>query len=116
MTTPSNIQKWRANNREHLRAYDREFAHRPGQREKRAAQARALHAKRAELVSTIKLERGCARCGYNKCAGAMDFHHREGEDKLGNVGSMKDGLKRLLAEIEKCDVLCANCHREEHTP
>lgn len=58
---------------------------------------------------------GCIRCGEKDVA-CLDFHHRNGkEDKLGHIGVIrKFGRDRILAEIAKCDVLCANCHRKHH--
>ena len=58
---------------------------------------------------------GCIRCGEQDPA-CLDFHHRNGkDDKLGDIGTFrKFGKARLLAEIAKCDVLCANCHRKFH--
>ena len=62
----------------------------------------------------------CGVCGYDKCFAAIDFHHRDPEDKLFNIAAMtrhafNDTNKTiLLSEIRKCDVLCANCHRELH--
>jgi hypothetical protein len=43
----------------------------------------------------------------------MDFDHRDGEVKRGNVGAKIGiwGWPRILAEIAKCDLICANCHR-----
>lgn len=42
----------------------------------------------------------------------MDFDHRPGAVKLGNVGRMgTSSLAKLKAEVAKCDVVCANCHR-----
>jgi hypothetical protein len=63
------------------------------------------------LLAAIKLERGCADCGYRKDPRAMDFDHVRGEKSfnLSQSGSIK--LERILAEVEKCDVVCANCHR-----
>lgn len=42
----------------------------------------------------------------------MEFDHRDGEKKFMDVSKMtgKYGLNRILKEIEKCDVVCANCH------
>lgn len=58
---------------------------------------------------------GCLVCG-EKHPACLDFHHRDGKtDKLGDIGTMRHfGIKRLNAEIAKCDVLCANCHRKHH--
>ncbi len=67
-------------------------------------------------VNEHKRERGCIRCGVDDPA-CLDFHHVEAGDKEMDVGTMitygygKDGLRD---EIQKCEVLCANCHRTEH--
>jgi len=63
----------------------------------------------------IKLGGKCSKCGYNKSFCALDFHHNQG-DKEGNVSRLiKDFSKqKALKEIEKCILLCANCHRELH--
>jgi hypothetical protein len=67
-------------------------------------------------VEEFKKTRQCERCGYSDHR-ALDFHHREGEDKDFNVSDMvRLGLSRasIRREIDKCEVLCANCHRIEH--
>lgn len=53
----------------------------------------------------------CMDCGIKYPSYVMDFDHRE--DKLFDVsrGVNDYGMKKLLAEIAKCDVVCANCHR-----
>jgi hypothetical protein len=65
-------------------------------------------------VSEIKQETPCADCNKNYPSYVMDFDHLDGKDKLGivsyfcttgRVGAMKK-------EISKCEVVCANCHRE----
>jgi len=58
----------------------------------------------------------CQRCDYSRCSAALDFHHRDPATKLFmvNVTHMTKGWNRILAEAAKCDLLCANCHREEH--
>ncbi len=63
------------------------------------------------LVSSYKTR--CSRCGFSNPK-ALDFHHREPSQKkftIGNATRDKIDPKRLIAEIQKCDVLCANCHR-----
>lgn len=58
----------------------------------------------------------CADCGQSYPPYVMDFDHREGEEKLFNVSSLNHhrwtAVNQLLAEIAKCDLVCANCHRE----
>jgi len=58
---------------------------------------------------------GCIRC-TEKHPACLDFHHRDGKkNKLGHIGFIRRfGLDRLYAEIAKCDVICANCHRKLH--
>ena len=57
----------------------------------------------------------CSMCGYNKCLAALDFHHNKGK-KEGNIQMYihRESRQKLLKEIEKCILLCANCHREIH--
>ena len=58
---------------------------------------------------------GCKKCG-EKRSYVLDFHHRNGEEKVETINHMikSASSKTLQAELEKCDVLCANCHREFH--
>ena len=70
--------------------------------------------KRRELINKIKLQRGCQRCGYNKCARALDFHHKNRKTKKFEIsgGRRRYSLERVKKEIAKCIVLCKNCHYE----
>lgn len=56
----------------------------------------------------------CYVCGYDRYFGALDFHHRNPSEKsFGLSGKGQTvSLDRKRKEIEKCDLLCANCHRE----
>jgi hypothetical protein len=55
----------------------------------------------------------CQRCGYNRCIAALEFHHRDPATKSFGLGQgCNASLKRCLEEAKKCDLLCANCHRE----
>lgn len=77
----------------------------------RAAKAR-MYERRRRLVQDIKLARGCADCGYREHAEALDFDHRPGTTKLFSLSKMHGhSLEAVLAEVEKCDIVCANCHR-----
>ena len=55
----------------------------------------------------------CALCGYDKCPAALDFHHPDGREKDFSISS-KTSWKAIQTELSKCDLLCANCHREVH--
>lgn len=57
-----------------------------------------------------KLE--CDICGYNNYFSVLELHHRDPKAKEASVGNMKNYSKeRIEAELAKCDLLCANCHR-----
>ena len=57
----------------------------------------------------------CKSCGYNKCAAALEFHHRDPSQKDISVAFLRDhSWEKAKKELEKCVLLCANCHREEH--
>ena len=63
-----------------------------------------------------KLSLGCASCGYNKNASALEWHHHL-DDKLTHPSNaLKRGWKAYKMETETCVLLCANCHRELHYP
>jgi len=67
---------------------------------------------RRALLNEIKLAKGCQECGYNKHPAALDFDHIN-DDKEFTIGTSyaSVSLERLLAEVNKCQILCANCHR-----
>jgi hypothetical protein len=59
----------------------------------------------------------CEICGYDKCIGALEFHHKDPSQKDFGIGS--DGCTRcwdkVKEELDKCICVCANCHREIHS-
>jgi 5-methylcytosine-specific restriction endonuclease McrA len=57
----------------------------------------------------------CCKCGYDKCITALEFHHRNPEEKEFSFSSYSNNAwKNISKELDKCDLLCANCHRELH--
>jgi len=66
----------------------------------------------SDFVTELKLELGCVDCGYKGHAAALDFDHLPGFKKLAEVSALlREPRSVLLAEIAKCEVVCANCHR-----
>lgn len=66
-------------------------------------------------INERKVEKGCKRCGV-KDARVLDFHHINEKDKLFSVGGFRRavGFEQIQKEVEKCEVVCANCHRILH--
>lgn len=55
----------------------------------------------------------CSRCGYSGCPEALEFHHRDPQEKEFGIGSRgTNSFETLLGEVKKCQLLCSNCHRE----
>ena len=55
-------------------------------------------------------------CGYDRCQWALDFHHLDPSQK--EFGISMDGItrswERVQKELDKCVLVCSNCHREIH--
>ena len=77
-------------------------------------QKRKLKTRRA-LIDKIKLKEGCCICGYKEHPVALDFDHLNPLEKSFTIGTkyLTVSETRLLKEIKKCRILCANCHRLE---
>ena len=68
------------------------------------------------FLTEVKSSLLCLRCGEDEPV-CLDFHHRNSTEKdfvIGDAVRLGYSKKRILAEIAKCDVLCANCHRKLH--
>ena len=63
----------------------------------------------------IKKKLKCFKCGEERWW-VLDFHHRDPSKKESSLSilSRKGSKKNILEEIQKCDVLCTNCHRDLH--
>ena len=74
---------------------------------------KAYKAKIKAFVASEKLKCGCELCGYNRTSRALDYHHINPSLKKKDVHSCRSFL-RVIKEMNKCVLLCANCHREVH--
>jgi hypothetical protein len=74
----------------------------------------ALSRQRKLKLDAIKYKGGkCQICDYAKCTSALEFHHRRPIDKSFSVSrANKTTFAKIQTELDKCDLLCANCHRE----
>lgn len=79
-------------------------------RDKLLAQAKTRRADHQWMIDRYK-EQPCMDCGVEYPSYVMDFDHVRGEKAFQIGGSLHLSLARLIAEVEKCDVVCSNCHR-----
>ncbi len=58
----------------------------------------------------------CVNCGYNKYIGALEFHHTNPDEKDFTIANCKHTAfnDKIKLELDKCVLLCSNCHRERH--
>ena len=74
------------------------------------ARARKYEAAIRSFLNQYKEESGCSDCGSYLPHYVMDFDHVRGEKKF-NMSKFCTSLPRLVDELNKCEVVCANCHR-----
>jgi hypothetical protein len=95
------------------RAYLKE--HYQKNKEKYMSKSKAYKQMTRGWVRELKAKSVCERCGENHPA-TLDFHHKDPTKKDGSIYKMAQqwSIARLKKEIEKCIILCSNCHRKHH--
>ena len=74
-----------------------------------------LSRRRVKEKAVAYLGGKCLRCSYNKCLRALSFHHRDAPNKEFTISQWAHlGWEKIEKELDKCDLLCANCHMEVH--
>ena len=56
----------------------------------------------------------CVKCGYNKCLAALEFHHCDPKQKDFSISGGTRSFETLKKEVDKCILVCSNCHKEIH--
>jgi hypothetical protein len=77
----------------------------------------SLDRQRALKQQAVDYKGGCCeKCGYSKYNGALEFHHLDPKEKDFSIGSLKSYSfsDKIKEELDKCVLVCANCHREIH--
>jgi hypothetical protein len=91
---------------EYMRSYRKRNRH------KCTMQRRARVNKRREFIGRLK-DNPCTDCGIKYKPWQMDFDHIDPRQKVFNIGTNVLGsLLSIKNEIEKCELVCANCHRQ----
>lgn len=66
-------------------------------------------------IELVKYKGGsCVKCGYNKCINALQFHHLDPSEKDFQISGKSYSFERMKEEVDKCILVCANCHIEIH--
>jgi hypothetical protein len=95
--------KWAKNNSNKVREYKRKY---------KQEQKELLK----QYVKETKEHNGCKICGCINI-NCLDFHHRidsNKKDTICNLVRHAYSLSVVKEEIEKCDIICSNCHRTQH--
>ena len=69
-----------------------------------------------EIIQSLKSQIACAKCGETR-GYVLDYHHLDPAKKdttIARMTSNRYNLDKIYEEIDKCIVLCSNCHREFH--
>ena len=110
-------KQWKEENADKLRGYRNDWYDRNKDTEREKAKIRQAQRRKEfkEWYINYKSNLKCSKCGFSHPA-ALDFHHIDPTQKEFTLGaSGKDVSKeKFLKEVDKCIVLCANCHRIHH--
>lgn len=119
--TPEYRRNWYAKNREHCRAYRKRWKRLNPEKMRayRLKNPRSCLERRREFKAVIDLIKAspCQDCGNRYPSRVMEFDHRNPAEKTLNISRLVGKLVtranrvRIIKEIEKCDLVCANCHR-----
>lgn len=68
-------------------------------------------------MKLVEYKGGCCEiCGYNRCYAALELHHTNPQEKDPNYNSYRNfSFEKKKSELDKCILVCANCHRELHS-
>lgn len=85
-------------------------------KEKRKQQIADRKRRILKWIRDYKADKACCRCGEDHPA-CLEFHHRDPSSKdipIAEAHNKGWSIERIQNEIDKCDILCANCHAKEH--
>ena len=104
--------------RDYARAYGREYYRRNREHLlKKQKEKNRRHIERVGAwLNDYKKQLSCARC-FESHPATLQFHHRDPKEKDFSISLYRMGKwsrERILKEVAKCEVICANCHAKEH--
>jgi len=93
-------KKYYEENKEHMREWHKKYG-------------KQKHIEYKKILEQLKTN-GCSICGYKKCSQCLEFHHVNPKNKkfqINAIGIARDD-KKIVIELNKCILLCSNCHQE----
>lgn len=85
----------------------------PSVRKKRSIQNKSRMERNREYIKKHLSDKSCTMCGISDPR-VLEFDHIDPIDKIANISDLRAracSIKKLQEEIDKCQILCANCHR-----
>lgn len=71
--------------------------------------------RRRTKIKLVEYKGGkCEKCEYDKCIDALEFHHLDPIEKDFTISGKSWSFDRLKKEVDKCILVCSNCHKEIH--
>lgn len=105
-------EKWILEHQDQIKAYRRKWYKENAKHAKRKVKERKDSLK--EWLRSLKVGKSC-KCGESDSR-ALDYHHIDPTNKLGCISNAAGGRgwskEKTLKEIEKCVLMCSNCHRK----
>lgn len=84
------------------------------ERKKRISESVVWYRKRLKQKAVEYKGGMCECCGYDRTIEALEFHHRNPKEKDFNPSGKSISWEKMKKEIDKCVMVCTNCHREIH--
>ncbi|MCA0187800.1 MAG: HNH endonuclease [Proteobacteria bacterium] len=88
----------------------------PVKKAKKAVEAVSRRRKKVKQMAVNELGGACVLCGYDRCIEALEFHHKDPDLKDFTISAKGHcrAWESIKAELNKCVLVCSNCHRELH--
>lgn len=94
--------------------YHQQYYRANNNKEKKIERSQKRRDRNYEWVKSIKKEESCRICGESRWQ-TLSFHHvDEKSDTISRLASKGYSIETIAEEIEKCIILCSNCHRVHH--
>ena len=106
------VKKWKEENKEYIKTRDKKYHEK--NREKINKHQNEHHKEiMQKFLTNYKIGKCCAICGYKEYPEILQFHHKNEKKKSFNI-STKLNSPLLKEEVDKCILLCPNCHSWLH--